>query len=132
MNTLCRSKQAPFEYTLSLIGGKWKMRILYELACEKTMRYGELKRAMPLIPHKMLSSQLKELQTDGLINRAEISQNPLRVEYSLSDRGLSLYPLIEEMCRWGQRKACLMSKKYLQKSAYLFPDGRDFILNKNH
>lgn len=75
------------------------MRILYELACEKTMRYGELKRAMPLITHKMLSSQLKELQTDGLINRAEISQNPLRVEYSLSDRGLSLYPLIEEMCR---------------------------------
>ena len=104
MNTLCRSKQAPFEYTLSLIGGKWKMRILYELACEKTMRYGELKRAMPLITHKMLSSQLKELQADGLINRVEISQNPLRVEYSLSDRGLSLYPLIDEMCRWGQRE----------------------------
>ncbi|MCY7772148.1 winged helix-turn-helix transcriptional regulator [Bacillus haynesii] len=102
MNTLCRSKQAPFEYTLSLIGGKWKMRILYELACEKTMRYGELKRAMPLITHKMLSSQLKELQTDGLINRVEISLNPLRVEYSLSDRGLSLYPLIDEMCRWEQ------------------------------
>lgn len=59
MNNLCRSKQAPFEYTLSLIGSKWKMRILYELGCEKTMRYGELKRAMPFITHKMLSAQLR-------------------------------------------------------------------------
>ncbi|MGG4111108.1 winged helix-turn-helix transcriptional regulator [Bacillus subtilis] len=101
MNNLCRSKQAPFEYTLSLIGGKWKMRILYELGCEKTMRYGELKRAMPSITHKMLSAQLKELQTDGLIHRSEVSQTPLKVEYSLSDRGRSLYPLIDEMCKWG-------------------------------
>ncbi|MCY8620110.1 winged helix-turn-helix transcriptional regulator [Bacillus spizizenii] len=102
MNSLCRSKQAPFEFTLSLIGGKWKMRILYELGCEKTIRYGELKRAMPLITHKMLSSQLKELQADGLIIRTEVSHIPLKVEYSLSDKGLSLYPIIDEMCKWGQ------------------------------
>lgn len=56
---------------------------------------------MPFITHKMLSAQLKELQTDGLIHRSEVSQTPLKVEYSLSDRGRSLYPLIDEMCKWG-------------------------------
>lgn len=60
MNTLCRSKQAPFEYTLAIISGKWKLKIIYELACECTLRYGELKRNIPYITHKMLSSQLRE------------------------------------------------------------------------
>ncbi|EXG84559.1 transcriptional regulator, HxlR family [Clostridium sp. ASBs410] len=103
MDTLCRSKQAPFEYTLSIIGGKWKMRIIYELGCEPILRYGELKRNIPYITYKMLSTQLKELQNDGLITRKEYPQIPPKVEYSLSEKGLSLLPIINEMCKWGRK-----------------------------
>lgn len=92
MNNLCRSKQAPFEYTLSLIGGKWKMRILYELGCEKTMRYGELKRAMPSITHKMLSAQLKELQTDGLIHRSGFSNTSEGRVFVICQRAVFVSP----------------------------------------
>jgi DNA-binding HxlR family transcriptional regulator len=103
MDILCRSKQAPFEYTLSIIGGKWKMRIIYELGCESVLRYGELKRNIPYITHKMLSTQLKELENDGLITRKEYPQVPPKVEYSLSEKGLSLLPIINEMCKWGRK-----------------------------
>lgn len=103
MDPVCRSKQAPFEYTLALIGGKWKLRILYELACESTLRYGQLKRNIPDVAHKMLSTQLRELENDKLVIRKEYPQIPPKVEYSLSEKGLSLFPLIEEMCRWGRK-----------------------------
>ncbi|ADD68710.1 transcriptional regulator, HxlR family [Denitrovibrio acetiphilus DSM 12809] len=105
MKTLCRTKKAPFEYTVSIIGGKWKTRIIYELGCELILRYGELKKNIPYITHKMLSAQLKELEKDGIIIRKEYPQIPPKVEYSLSDKGLSLLPIIDEMCRWGRENA---------------------------
>lgn len=101
METLCRSKQTPFEYTLAKIGGKWKMRIIYELGCEPILRYGELKRNIPYITHKMLSTQLKELENDSIITRKEYPQIPPKVEYALSQKGLSLFPIIDSMCQWG-------------------------------
>lgn len=101
MEVLCRTKQTPFEYTLLKIGGKWKMRIIYELGCESVLRYGELKRNIPYITHKMLSTQLKELEADGIITRKEYPQIPPKVEYSLSPKGLSLFPIIDSMCQWG-------------------------------
>ena len=102
MNPLCRSKQAPFEYTLSIINGKWKLKIIYELACEQILRYGELKRNISFITHKMLSAQLKELENDGIIMRKEYPQIPPKVEYSLSPKGMSLVPIVDEMCKWGR------------------------------
>lgn len=105
MDTLCRSKQAPFEYTLSMIGGKWKIRIIYELGCESVLRYGELKRNISNITHKMLSTQLRELERDGLLIRKEYPQIPPKVEYSLSEKGLSLFPIIDEMCKWGRKNS---------------------------
>lgn len=99
---LCRSKQPPFEYTLSIMGGKWKMRIIYELASESILRYGELKRNIPFITHKMLSTQLKELENDGIIIRKEYPQIPPKVEYSLTEKGEKLVPVINEMCKWGK------------------------------
>lgn len=105
MESICRSKQAPFEYTLAVMGGKWKMRIIYELGCEGTLRYGELKRNISYITHKMLSMQLKELEKDGLIIRKEYPQIPPKVEYSLSGKGMSLFPIIDEMCKWGKEHA---------------------------
>jgi DNA-binding HxlR family transcriptional regulator len=66
------------------------------------MRYGELKRDINGITHKMLSKQLKELEKDQLIIRQEYSQIPPKVEYSLTDKGVSLLPLTEAICNWGK------------------------------
>ena len=92
----------PFGYTLSIIGGKWKMIILYWLFEVNTVRYIELKRLIGSFSHKMLNSQLKDLEKDGLIIRKEYPQIPPRVEYSLTQKGRSLFPLMEEMCKWGE------------------------------
>ncbi|WP_315121184.1 helix-turn-helix domain-containing protein [uncultured Clostridium sp.] len=91
----------PFEYTLSVIGGKWKMTIMFWLHACEVLRYGELKRCVKGITHKMLSSQLKELESDDIIVRKEYHQVPPKVEYFLSKKGLSLMPILEEICKWG-------------------------------
>lgn len=91
----------PFEYTLSIIGGKWKMIIMFWLSKRDVLRYGELKSNITGITHKVLSKQLKELEYDGVIIRKEYAQIPPKVEYSLSEKGLSLMPILKEMCRWG-------------------------------
>lgn len=96
-------QDTPFGYTLSLIHGKWKIVILYWLIEEKTVRYNELRRLIDSITHKTLSSQLKELEADSLIVRKEYAQIPPKVEYSLSEKGRSLYPILEAMCRWGEK-----------------------------
>ncbi|BBB93497.1 winged helix-turn-helix transcriptional regulator [Methylomusa anaerophila] len=115
MESLCRSKQAPFEYTLEIINGKWKLRIIYELGCEATLRYGALKRSIPHITHKILSTQLKELKNDGLIIRKEYPQIPPRVEYALSEKGLSIFPII--FCQKGLSPA-IISYRYCDSSSF--------------
>ncbi len=92
----------PFGYTLSLIGGKWRLIILYFLVEYETVRFNELKRKIGAITYKTLSEQLKGMERDGLIVRKEYPQIPPKVEYSLSDKGRSLYPIMEAMCRWGE------------------------------
>ncbi len=91
----------PFLYTMSLINGKWKMHILFWLSKKEVLRYGELKKSLGNITHKMLSAQLKELEGDKLIIRTEYHQIPPKVEYSLSERGLSLMPVLSAICAWG-------------------------------
>ena len=95
-------KSTPFGYTLSIIGGKWKMIIMFWLVEYEVLRYGELKRCIGQISDKILNNQLKELEKDGIIIRKEYPQIPPRVEYRLSKRGLSLMPILEEMCKWGE------------------------------
>lgn len=94
--------KCPVEYTLSIIGGKWKPLILWQLAMEGVRRYGEIKRGVAGITHKMLSQQLKELEADGLILRVEYRQIPPKVEYSLTEKGTSLIPVLRTMCIWGK------------------------------
>ncbi len=77
------------------------MTIMFWLSKRNVMRYGEIKRNMSGVTHKMLSSQLKELQAANIIIRKEYHQIPPKVEYSLSEKGLSLMPILEEMCKWG-------------------------------
>lgn len=92
----------PFRYTLSIIGGKWKMLLLYIIAEYQPIRYNELQRKVGKITYKTLSVQLKELEADGLLTRKEYPQIPPKVEYSLSDKGVSLLPVLDAMCYWGQ------------------------------
>lgn len=91
-----------FGYTLSLIQGKYKMILLYGLAERSVLRYSELKRFVGTISHKTLSINLKELEADGLVVRTEYPQIPPKVEYSLSQRGRSLMPILDAMCVWGE------------------------------
>ncbi|GAA0232984.1 winged helix-turn-helix transcriptional regulator [Metaclostridioides mangenotii] len=91
----------PFAYAISLIEGKWKMHILFWLWKKETMRYGELRKALETVSHKMLSNQLKELESDGLITRTEYPQVPPKVEYSLTETGHSLMPILQVLCNWG-------------------------------
>lgn len=91
----------PFAYAISLIEGKWKMHILFWLWKTNILRYGELKKALGTVSHKMLSNQLKELEADGLIIRNEYPQIPPKVEYSLSEKGLSIMPVLQSLCNWG-------------------------------
>ncbi|GMA98095.1 helix-turn-helix domain-containing protein [Pelosinus sp. IPA-1] len=92
----------PVIYTLSVLGGKWKWLIIYILSAHGILRYGELRRKLPGITHKMLSQQLKELETDQLIDRKEYHQIPPKVEYSLTKKGQTLVPILDLMCDWGE------------------------------
>lgn len=91
----------PVEYSLALIGGKWKGVILYHLLKEKILRFGELKKRLPDITQRMLTKQLRELEDDGIVNRKVYQQVPPKVEYSLSERGVSLEQVINELETWG-------------------------------
>ncbi|MBU3098922.1 MULTISPECIES: winged helix-turn-helix transcriptional regulator [Clostridium] len=98
------SNKEPFEYTLSVVSGKWKLKIIYLLACMGTVRYGVLKKNIEGITHKMLSSQLKELENKNIILRKEYLQIPPKVEYSLTEKGQSLMPIVNDMCTWGEKQ----------------------------
>lgn len=91
----------PFAYAISLISGKWKMHILFWLWKKEILRYSDLKRALGNVTHKMLSNQLKELEHDGIVIRKEYPQVPPKVEYSLSETGKSMMPILSSLCSWG-------------------------------
>lgn len=90
-----------FSYTLSLISGKYKMTILYTLMEFGIVRFNEMKKYIGNISYKTLSSTLKELEADQLVHRKEYPQIPPKVEYSLTERGKSLIPILDGMCEWG-------------------------------
>ncbi|MDE6520035.1 MAG: helix-turn-helix transcriptional regulator [Ruminococcus sp.] len=90
-----------FSYTLSLINGKYKMIILYTLMEFGVVRFNEMQKYIGSISYKTLSANLKELEADQLIHREEYPQIPPKVEYSLTERGKSLIPILDSMCEWG-------------------------------
>lgn len=90
-----------FSYALSLINGKYKMTILYTLMEFGVVRFNEMKKYIGEISYKTLSVTLKELEADGLVHREEYPQIPPKVEYSLTERGKSLIPILDAMCEWG-------------------------------
>ncbi|HIW57281.1 MAG TPA: helix-turn-helix transcriptional regulator [Firmicutes bacterium] len=92
-----------FNYTMSLIQGKYKMIILYTLMEFEVVRFNEMKRYIGEISYKTLSATLKELEADGLVHREEYPQIPPKVEYSLTERGKTLIPILDAMCEWGEK-----------------------------
>jgi DNA-binding HxlR family transcriptional regulator len=94
--------QCHMEVTLKLIGGKWKLLLLYKLGEAGVMRYNELGRLHPKLTQKMLTQQLRELESDGLVDRKSYAQVPPKVEYSLTGRGRDLLPILEDMIDWGR------------------------------
>ena len=96
-------QETPFGYTLSVIGGKWKMLILYLLAESQPVRFNDMKRQIGAITFKTLSSQLKDLEADGMVIRKEYPQIPPKVEYSLTHKAHTLLPVLEQLCEWGEK-----------------------------
>ena len=101
----------PVEATLELIGGKWKGIILYHLLAGR-LRFSELKRQIPCVTQRMLTKQLRELETDGLVTRTVHAEVPPRVEYELTDEGKSLKAILNSLKKWGSSHAIdLLSKR---------------------
>ncbi|MCB0261826.1 MAG: helix-turn-helix transcriptional regulator [Calditrichaeota bacterium] len=96
-----KSYNNPVELALDVIGGKWKMPIIWRLK-DKPWRYGELKRNLGKITHKMLTEQLRELERDELVFRKVFEVVPPKVEYSLTEKGFTTIPVIEHLREWGR------------------------------
>lgn len=96
---------------LSLIGGKWKVLILWFLAIHRVLRFGELKKKLPGISQHSLTQQLRELEDNGLVKRVVYPEVPLRVEYSLTPEGMDLGDVYKAVYSWGLRHPDLMEKK---------------------
>lgn len=112
----------PFGYTLSVIGGKWKMVIIYLLAENEPVRFNDLKRQIGAITYKILSSQLKELERDGMVERKEYPQIPPKVEYRLTDKARTLLPILEGLCEWGaqHQPPNILKEDVYNRLSYIF------------
>ncbi len=110
-NAIC-----PVETTLSLIGGKYKALILWHLA-EAKMRYSQLQRLIPKVTPKILTQQLRELESEGLVHREVFPIIPPKVEYSLTSLGKSLMPVLIAMRDWGT--GYLRNNKEIEPSCFM-------------
>jgi DNA-binding HxlR family transcriptional regulator len=91
----------PIEATLDVIGGKWKPLVMYQLK-DGTLRFSQIMdRVNPKITQRMLTKQLRELEKDGLVERKVYPQVPPKVEYSLTEKGQSVMPILDDLCDWG-------------------------------
>lgn len=97
MNILC-----PIRYSLGIVGGKWKLAIICALADESPTRYGMIKRKVAGITNMMLSQALKDLEAHEIVRRKQYNEIPPRVEYTLSEKGRSLLPVLRLLAQWGE------------------------------
>ena len=95
--------KCPAELTLAVIGGRWKVLILYQLF-QGVKRFSELQRALPRVTQKMLTQQLREMERNGIVQRTVYPQVPPKVEYRLTPRGETLKPVVQAMCKWGMQQ----------------------------
>ncbi len=93
--------RCPLEYGMEIFGGKWDSRIICVLAAKEVLRYSELRREMANITDAVLASALKGLIANEIIIRKSYDEIPPRVEYSLSDKGKSVVPILQSICKWS-------------------------------
>ena len=103
--------QCPAERAIYFLGGKWKIRIIFLLYQNKKNRFGELKKTLQTITQQMLSKQLKELELDGLIHRKVYQVVPPKVEYTLTDFGSSVIPILKSFSNWNKKNNRTISLK---------------------
>ncbi len=96
--------KCPITHAMNIIGGKWKPIIIYLLSTG-SLRFGKLVMFMPSISRKVLTDQLREMEADGLINREKFAETPPRVEYSLTQNGKDLLPLLNNLADWTRKTA---------------------------
>ena len=101
----------PAERAIYFLGGKWKIRILFSLLSNKIIRFGKLKKGLKTITQQMLSKQLKELETDGMVNRKVYQVVPPKVEYSLTEFGFSVMPILKSFSDWNKKNTRTISLK---------------------
>ena len=94
--------KCPIRKALGILNGKWRTHVLYELCRHPTVRFGELKRAIPLITNTMLTSTLRDLEKLGIVNRQQFNEIPPHVEYSLTEKGKALFPIFYEIAKWSE------------------------------
>jgi len=108
----------PVETCLQLVSGKWKPLILWKIRQHEVLRFGELKRQLGSITPKMLTQQLRELEADGLIYRKVYAQVPPKVEYSFSEFGQTLIPILDTIAQWGvENNTHIVEILYQQQAA---------------
>jgi DNA-binding HxlR family transcriptional regulator len=110
---------------LEAIVGKWKHKILFPLLNNETMRFNELKREIPGITQKMLTSQLRELEVHDLVTRKVYAQIPPKVEYSLSEHGKSLIPILDMMSEWGASHAAHLATRNEEQIKNTRKEGKE-------
>ncbi len=103
----------PFHLAMSILEGKWKFAILYVLSARGTLRFKELERAIPEISTRMLTKDLKHLEEKGIVLRKAYATVPPKVEYSLTDIGHSIAPVISSISKWGE--AYIEERKMLSR-----------------
>ncbi|WP_163538807.1 winged helix-turn-helix transcriptional regulator [Gracilibacillus sp. YIM 98692] len=122
MGHVCgKSYNCEKELTLAVIGGKWKVLILWHLGKEGTKRFSELKSLMPGITHRILINQLRELEDNRIVHREVYPVVPPKVEYSLTHHGQSLMPILDSLYEWGENFMEVISE-----------DQVDLRLSSNH
>lgn len=93
--------RCPLEYGLAAFGGKWRSRIICVLSANKRLRYSEIRKEMYNITDAVLSATLKDLIEDGMIDRKSYDEIPPKVEYSLTEKGTSVVPILQSICQWA-------------------------------
>lgn len=93
--------RCPLEYGLTVFGGKWKSRIICVLSVNQRLRYSEIRKEMHNITDAVLSATLKDLIEDGIVDRKSYDEIPPKVEYSLTEKGISVVPILQSICQWA-------------------------------
>lgn len=114
--------RCPLEYGLDVFGGRWKSRIICVLAAKDTLRYSELRNELANISDAVLSSEIKELMASDIVNRRSYDEIPPRVEYSLTEKGASVVPILQSICQWAglfHREVSAETPRHCQKYDFM-------------